>query len=241
MKLRSLTLLIVLLGAAACAGPQVAEREQRPTLPYTITVKPQGAAKVSPDGFDARFEFEVVSPYDLQRNSLVQELSQRFILHYRNGSTRERTLTLVEAFRLRFSHRDAAGRYHYRIYTGQSDRHSMRGVANLEPEVVAVTIERRVFAYVADVTGAHFTPAGFAHLPRNEDGSVVSKIPKGFNEHYQSSYEMRGKVMNSGDSLGLTYDLRYRLTRTGERTPQFSVAHGGGWGVVQSPVIVNRD
>lgn len=243
MKHRPLPLLlavVVAMTVAACSSPQVVERQARESQPYTITVKPLGAASVSPDGFDSRFEFEVVSLLDLQRNSLVQELHQKFILEYADGGTRERTLTLVEAFRLRFSHRDSAGRFHYRIWTGQSDRHSMRGINDLPRNVVAVTIDRKVFAYVANVAGAHFTPAGFAHLPKNEDGNVVSDIPERFNENYQSNYEMRGKIKNSGDSLGLTYNIRYRLVRDGSRSPQFNVFRGGGWGVVQSPVILRR-
>ena len=243
MKIRPLPLLLAIvmtMAVAACSSPQVIERQARPSQPYAITVKPLGAAKVSPDGFDARFEFEVVSALDLKRNSLVQELKQKFILEYADGSTSERTLTLVEAFRLRFSHRDAAGRYHYRILTGQSDRHSMRGVNDLPRNVVAVTIDRSVFAYVANVYNADFTPAGFAHLPENEDGNVVSDIPARFNEDYQNRYEMQGEVRGSGDSRGLTYKMRYKLVRNSERSPQFSVFHGGGWGVVQSPVIVQR-
>jgi len=243
MKVHTLPLLlsvVIALAVGACSTPQVVERQSRPSLPYTIHVKPLGAAKVSPDGFDSRFEFEVVSSLDLNRNSLVQELHQKFILEYADGTTRERTLTLVEAFRLRFSHRDQAGRYHYRILTGQSDRHSMRGINDLSRSVVAVTIEREVFSYVADVVNAHFTPAGFAHLPKNEDGNVVSNIPARFNEKYQRDYEMRGFVRNSGDSLGVTYNIRYRLVRDSNRSPQFSVFHGGGWGVVQSPVIIHR-
>lgn len=243
MKHRPLPLLFVIamtFALTACSSSQVVERQARPSPPYSITLKPLGPARVSPDGFDSRFEFEVVSALDLQRNSLVQELHQRFILEYADGRTKERTLSLVEAFRLRFSHRDAAGRYHYRIWIGQSDRHSMRGVNDLPSEVVAVTIVRSVFAYVANVDGAEFTPSGFAHLPKNEDGNVVSNIPERFNENYQKKYEMRGVVTNSGDSLGLTYNMRYRLVRDNKRSPQFSVYHGGGWGVVQSPVIIHR-
>lgn len=243
MHIRPLPLLfaaVIVLALGACSSPQVVERQQRESQPYEITVKPLGPARVSNDGFDSRFEFEVISPVDLNRNSLVQELKQKFTLEYRDGSTRERTLTLVEAFRLRFSHRDLGGRYHYKIWTGQSDRHSMRGINDLSRDVKGVTVERAVFAYVANVAGAHFTPAGFAHLPKNEDGSVVSKVPSRFNEDYQQNYETRGSVRNSGDSLGLTYKIRYRLVRDSERSAQFSVLHGGGWGVVQTPVILRR-
>lgn len=243
MHVRPLPLLlaaVIALAVAGCSSQQVVERQVRPTQPYTIHVKPLGPARVSADGFETRLEFEVASPLNLQRNSLVQELHQKFTLKYANGRTKVRTLTLVEAFRLQFSHRDPAGRYHYRIATGQSDRHAMRGINDLPPDVVAVRIDRTVFAYVADVAGADFTPAGFAHLPRNEDGNVVSNIPSRFNEQYQQNHEMRGYVHNSGDSMGLTYNMSYRLVRNDRRTPQFSVYHGGGWGVVEAPRIVHR-
>ena len=239
MKMRPLPLLLVTLLLGACAAPPaVIEREQRPSPLYEITVRALGPARVSNDGFDARFEFEVTSPHDLQRNSLVQELQQVFTLEYKDGTTRKRTLTLVEAFKLRFSHVDSARRFHYRIFTGQSDRHSMQGVNDLSSDVVAVRIERRVFAYVANVHGADFTAAGFAHLPSNEDGSVVSKVPTRFNEGYQRYHETRGEILHSGDARGLTYVIDYRLVRDRGQSPQFIVDHGGGYGAVKSPSVV---
>jgi hypothetical protein len=242
MKLRPVPLLriaLLALLAGACASPQtVVEREVRPSPPYEVIVRSLGPAQVSDDGFDARFEFEVISPFDLQRNSLVQELRQTITFEYDNGSTRRRELSLVEAFRLRPAYVDGARRYHYRIWAGQSDRHSMRGMNDLPEEVVAVRIQREVFAYVADVSGADFTAAGFAHLPRNQDGSVVSRIPERFNEHYQQNHVMRGMVLNSGDSMGLTYRIDYRLIRTGGQNPHFVVDHSSGLGRVEAPPVL---
>ncbi|MCB9895603.1 MAG: hypothetical protein H6839_14245 [Planctomycetes bacterium] len=241
MKFSPLPLLhlaLIALLVAACSAPQTVERQGRSTPPYEVLVHALGPARVSDDGFDARFEFEVVSPLDLQRNSLVQELKQTITFEYEDGSARERHLTLVEAFRLRLEYIDAARQYHYRIYVGQSDRHSMRGMNDLADDVVAVRIDRHVFAYVANVMGADFTEAGFAHLPRNEDGTVVSEIPEKFNSNYQSKHDTRGWIANSGDSLGLTYRIKYRLVRTGVDSPHFEVDRGGGYGVVEAPAVV---
>jgi hypothetical protein len=232
---------VLVLLAAGCSMQQTAiERKQRESLPYEVTVSAAGPAEVSKDGFDARFEFEVISQFDLQRDSLVQELNQTMTFEYEDGTTRERKLSLVEAFRLRFSHVDANRRHHYRIYAGQSDRHSMRGMNDLPDDVVAVRLEREVFAYVADVDGADFTPAGFAHLPQNEDGNVVSDIPDHFNEGYQRRHKMEGMVRNSGDSLGLVYRIQFRLVRTGDDSPQFVVDRSSGSGSVEMPSVVWR-
>jgi hypothetical protein len=231
---------VLVLVVAACSSTQTIERKQRESLPYEVLVRAAGPAEVSKDGFDARFEFEVVSEYELPRNSLVQELKQTITFEYDDGSTRQRELSLVEAFRLRFSHIDGARRYHYRIYEGQSDRHSMRGMDELPDDIVAVRLERDVFAYVADVDGADFTPAGFAHLPCNEDGNVVSDIPDRFNEGYQRNHVMQGWVRNSGDSLGLVYRIQFRLVRNGDVGPEFIVDRASGHGEVEMPSVLWR-
>ena len=241
MQLRPLPLLhiaLIALLVGACSAPQKVERVERASPPYQVTVRALGPARVSNDGFDARFEFEVMSPLDLQRNALVQELRQRIIFEYEDGSTRTRELSLVEAFRLRLAYVDGNDAYHYRIYAGQSDRHSMSGMSDLPEDVVAVRIERNVFAYVANVAGTDFTKAGFAHLPRNEDGTVVSEIPERFNANYQLKHSMQGRVLNSGDSLGLKYRIRYRLVRESDDNPHFVVDRGGGYGVVEAPNVV---
>jgi hypothetical protein len=241
MQFRPLPLLqmvLIALLVGACSAPQAIERVERASPPYHVVVRPLGTARVSDDGFDAHFEFEVVSPVDLQRNSLVQELKQVVTFEYEDGSTRERRLSLVEAFRLRHTYVDGNKQYHYRIYAGQSDRHSMRGMNSLSEKVIAVRIQREVFAYVANVMDADFTVHGFAHLPENEDGNVVSEIPARFNEKYQAKHATRGWIANSGDSLGLTYRISYRLVRTGDDAAHFVVDRGGGYGAVESPAVV---
>jgi hypothetical protein len=231
--------LVVLLGLlAGCAFSPVVERQFRESPAYTVLVKPQGAASVNTDGFKTRLEFEVVSELDLARNSLVQELTQEIVLEYRDGSTSKRAFTLVEAFRLRLAFTDAQGN-HYRLQPGQNDMHSIKGLDKLPKDVVGVTVNRHVFAYVANVYGADFTDHGFAHLPMNQDGSVVTQAPEKFNESYQSKHETRGRVEDAADSRGLIYRISYHLARGGG-SPRFVVDAAEGFGTVVAPTVVSR-
>ncbi len=237
VKLTVLIALTLLLGA--CTTTQLPERQFRESLPYMVEVRPVGHATVSGDGFVTRFEFEVIAPQPLNRNSLVQELNQTTTYYLENGNSRERTMSLVEAFRLRLAHVDAMGNHYYRIDLGQNDRHAMHGLQDLPEKVISVEIDREVFAYVANVGGAEFTPLGFAQLPQNEDGSVVSRVPDSFNEDYQRAYDTRGWVAESGDALGLTYRLHYRLIReNGRADARFIVDHSDGHGIVHPPAVV---
>jgi hypothetical protein len=235
---RSLVPVILLALAAGCSAPQV-ERQHRESPPYTISVLSRGPATVTSDGFSARLAFEVVSQLDLQRNSLVQELTQEVVLEYRNGSTSRRSFNLVEAFRLRPGFKDAMGMNHYRLEPGQNDHHSLKGLDKLGRDVVGVTVNRRVFAYVANVYGADFTDFGFAHLPQNQDGSVVTEAPPTFNETYQTEHATRGRIVDAADSLGLVYRISYHLSREGG-SPKFVLDRDTGAGDVQRPAVIVR-
>jgi hypothetical protein len=234
-------LLAALLVAGCAASPEpVIEREVRDSLPYSITVRPTAPAVVTADGFRAELEFEVVSPYDLRRNSLVQELRQEVLIEYRNGRVERRAMTLVEAFLLRLAYVDAAGLSHYRLLAGQRDNHSLYGLGEgLAPQVVRVSVRRDVFAYVANVYDADFTRSGFAHLPHNQDGSVVTNAPPTFNRHYQQRYQTMGRVTDSGDSLGIVYRFEYEL-RPNEGETSFIVSKHSGQGQVIAPDVIWR-
>lgn len=236
LKIVSLFALALLFGS--CATTALPERQQRPTPYYFVEVRPVGNATVTDDGFVARFDFEVVSPQPLDRNALVQELHQTTTYALGDGSTRERTLTLVEAFLLRLARVDARGNHYYRIGPGHHDRHTIYGLENLPDRVAEVEVERYVFAYVGNVAGAEFTPRGFAQLPMNEDGSFVSITPESFNRDYQENYETRGSVSDSGDALGVTYRLHYQLNREDGGRPRFTIGYHAGEGVVQVPVVL---
>jgi hypothetical protein len=179
--------------------------------PYQVHVRALGPARVSDDGFEARFDFHVFSPFDLQRNALVQELRQTMTLTHDDGRVETRTLSLVEAFKLELVGADDNGMRHYSLLPGQRDRHAAAGLKGLPASVSRIEIRREVFAYVANVNGADFSPAGFAHLPTSEDGAVQSRVGREFNHSYQQAHETR--------------------------MPQFFVDHGGGVGAVRAPVV----
>ncbi len=226
---RVLLALALLLPLASCASTPAEitqAREARPSPPYEIIMKPVGAAQADPDGFETRFEFEVRSPLELSRNSLVQELRQEVILERADGTELRRAFTLVEAFRLQYAWTDANGLRHYRMNPGVSDRHAMVGFDQLPPEVVGIRLTRTMFIYVANVREADFTDFGFAHLPRNEDGTVVTNAPRKFNARYQARHETRGNVMHSGDALGLEYTIHFHDKRNDGRDPSFRVELG---------------
>ncbi len=221
-----------------CSSAQV-ERQYRESPPYSIHVVSRGPATVTSDGFSTRLAFEIVSSVDLQRNALVQELTQETVLEYESGSVSSRTFNLVEAFRLNPVSRDAAGAYRYRLEPGQHDHHSLKGLDDLDEDVVGVRVNRNVFAYVANVHGADYTDFGFAHLPQNQDGSVVSNAPRTFNEGYQARHKTRGTVSDAADSTGLVYRISYHLSRR-QGSPRFVLDHVEGTGLVTPPVIVVR-
>ncbi|MBE7491102.1 MAG: hypothetical protein HS108_05015 [Planctomycetes bacterium] len=228
---------LVLAAGCATAPAPFPARSPQGAEPYQITVRALGPAVVTPDGFEARFEFHVVSPLDLRRNALVQELRQVTTLTLADGRTRTRELSLVEAFRLHLWRIDDNGLYHYGLPPGMRDRHAMAGMLDYPPEVVQIRIERQVFAYVANVAGADFSAGGFAHLPENEDGSTISRVGPNFNADHQAAHETRGRVWHSGTATGVVYRMAWNLRREAQGSPTFFVDHGGGSGAVVPPEV----
>ncbi len=229
--------LLALPGCALFQSP-TPERQIQPSAPYVITVHGRGPATVTRDGFEAKFDFHIVSPYDLRRNSMVQELRQTTTLAYADGSIRRRSMSLVEAFRMRLVSIDGQGMHHYGLMPGQRDRHAMAGVKEYGSDIEKITIEREVFAYVANVVGADFSAGGFAHLPLNEDGTVISRVSKGFNAKYQRDHETRGRIWHSANAYGVIYRMKYNLRRGSPGMPEFFVDYGGGAGSVVAPEIL---
>lgn len=219
-------LLLSVLALAGCAlfqspAPPPADRVLQASEPYTIAVRPLGASSVSGDGFEARYDFDVTTQFDLRRNSLVQELYQVTTVTYDDGRVSTRSLSLVEAFRLRLRGVDPAGNRRYGLMPGQRDRHSVTGLREYGRDVVKVNVERRVFAYVANVIDADFSEGGFAHLPGSEDGLVVSRVGSGFNAEHQKKHEMRGRVADSATAMGITYRMSYTHIRKPRHAPEF--------------------
>lgn len=231
-------LMALALSGCALFAPAQDDRQLVPSEPYSITVRPIGPATVSSDGFEARFDFTVTSPFDLRRNALVQELTQTMTLSHDDGRVTRRTLSLVEAFQLQLHLVEPGGLRHYTLLPYQRDRHSANGLRDIARDIHTIRIDRRVFAYVANVTGADFSPGGFAHLPRNEDGTVVSRVSKGFNASHQADHQTRGRVQHSATASGLTYVMGYTLRRSQPGRPEFVVDRGGGSGTVLAPAVL---
>lgn len=215
-----------LLSACATFPPTESAGHDRQGLPYDITVRPLGPANVSAEGFEARFDFLVTSPLDLERNALVQELRQVMTLTHADGSEDSRHLSLVEAFRLQLTAVNRQGMHEYGLMPGQRDRHTAT-LNDVPADVVLIRIERTVSAYVANVAGADFSELGFAHLPENEDGSLVSNVGRGFNADYQAAHETRGSVAQSAPAFGTSYRMLYTLRRGARGMTQFVVDYGG--------------
>lgn len=234
-----LLLLVSAILVAACASAPTAPQPRESPI-YAVEVRPLGPAMVSGDGFEVRVEFEVTSPWPLERNALVQELRQEIVLENLDGAKSVRRLSLVEAFRLRLDYVDAAGLRHYRLVEGQRDAHSLYGLEKLARNVASIEVRRSVFAYVANVADADFTPLGFAQLPRNEDGTLETDTGRCFNAEYQCAYETRGQVKQSADRAGLVYEIAYTLAPEGGERPRFVLQKRSGVGQVE-PAIVRAE
>ncbi|MCC6466418.1 MAG: hypothetical protein IT463_13850 [Planctomycetes bacterium] len=224
---------------AACASAPAAHQPRESPI-YAVEVRPLGPATVSGDGFEVRVEFEVTSPWPLERNALVQELRQEIAIEHLDGTVAVRRLSLVEAFQLRLDYVDGAGLRHYRLVAGQRDAHSLYGLQGLARNVARIEVKRSVFAYVANVADADFTPLGFAQLPRNEDGTLETDAGRCFNAEYQAAYETRGRVHQSADRAGLVYEIAYTLAPDGGERPRFVLQKRSGVGHV-APALVRHE
>ena len=69
-------------------------------------------------------------------------------------------------------------------------------------ELTAPKIERTFKVYAGLTTDTDETFLGFAMLPANKDGSVVTLIPKNFNSRYQESHVLRGRVVGQSTVSG---------------------------------------
>ena len=68
--------------------------------------------------------------------------------------------------------------------------------------MTAPKIERTFKVYAGLTTDTDETFLGFAMLPANKDGSVVTLIPKNFNSRYQESHVLRGRVVGQSTVSG---------------------------------------
>lgn len=228
--------LIILCGCATVAPyPPLPESGD---VSYQIEVVGHGPAEASADGFDAQFFFRVYALEELRQDCLVQELHQRTVYEYADGTSKAREFTLVEVFRLRRVSPHGVHPVVYELTPGQRDRHYMTGLTELSPKIVEVRVERRVFAYVARVRDADFTARGFAQVPRNERGDVATNVGKSFNAAYQEMHQTRGEVFATNRQGGIVYRLQFNLRRDGEESAVFTVDRGAGFGRVVPPQVL---
>jgi len=85
---------------------------------------------------------------------------------------------------------------------GQSDRHSIGHLSG--------THKRWIYTYPAEVEGVDATPSGFAELPQNKDGSVVTNTnPETFNTEHNASYSRKGRIVRDERERGRWWSMYY--------------------------------
>ncbi len=199
--------LLSLGGCASSAGfPPFGEGfESLPT--YSVEVLPNNRPSVTDDGYELTLGFEVEADGMLPFRHIVQEIRQSTSYTLRDGTVAGNSVTLVECFRLReVARRD--GKHRYRLEPFQRDRHFDSGYRAAGASVREVRVERDVRMYLGLVEHASFTFQGFAHLPQNRDGSVVTRIPSNFNRSYQDNHTTRGRIVHDDRENG---SLDYRI------------------------------
>jgi hypothetical protein len=150
-------------------------------------------------GFDIRIEF--------LENSDLPGLIQEIEMLDKDGNV---LYTLVEYF-------DTPGG---RLLPMRVDRHSWFGFDYHK---------RRMFIYPAWVDGADLDTNGFAHLPRNKDGSMITNIPDRINSDYQENYETRGFVLEEDRNAGVFWSVEFIRGVLEVTLPDKSTIKLGNW------------
>lgn len=219
-----------MLAGCAGGGNYAAAPVAPAELPaYELKLELRGEPTHDDDGYDVSLGFELLATDEFSYNALVQEIAQEVVYERYDGRVIRETLTLVEAFRLHRVGEDDSGRVVYRLPPFQRDRHFERGYLSVGPMIEQVQVWRVVRYYPAYVEGADWTRLGFAHLPGNRTGSLVTRIPANFNENHQQSHVISGIVRADDRQKSGWYHMKYHWWRepTGQR-PQadFSFVHG---------------
>jgi hypothetical protein len=212
-----------LLAAGGCAS--ISNYSVSPVKPellpeYTLQLEVRGEPVYDNDSYEVNLGFELRAHAEFAYNAVVQEIVQEVEYRRYDGRIIRERLTLVEAFMLTRIGTDNDGRVVYRLPSFQRDRHYERGYRSVGPMVESVDVWRVVRYYPGYVEGADWTRLGFAHLPSNREGSIVTDIPPNFNESHQRNHELRGSVVQDDRANGGFYHMRYRWQRAGqERQP----------------------
>jgi len=217
-----------LTSGCASAGNYKAAPVEPQVLPeYTLELELRSEPEYDEDRYEVSLGFELRAHDEFAYNAVVQEIVQEVIYERFDGRKIRETLVLVEAFKLNRVGRDDDGKIVYRLPSFQRDRHYERGYESVGPMIKQIDVWRVVRFYPGFVEGADWTELGFAHLPQNRMGSMVTDIPENFNESHQRKHEHTGAVLQDDRDKSRWYHMRYHWWRepTGNR-PQATFTFG---------------
>lgn len=180
---------------------------------YTLELQTRGEPEYDEDRYDVSLGFELRARDEFAYNAIVQEIVQEVVYKRYDGREFRESLVLVEAFKLHRVGMDAEGLVVYRLPSFQRDRHYERGYLSVGPMIERIDVWRVVRFYPAFVEGADWTNLGFAHLPGNRVGTMVTDIPENFNESHQRNYAMTGSIVQDDRARGQFYNMRYEWWR----------------------------
>ena len=219
-------LLLTTVGGCASAGNYKAAPVEPEVLPeYTLELELRGEPEYDEDRYVVNLGFELRAEDEFAYNAIVQEIVQEVIYERFDGRKIRETLVLVECFKLTRVGRTEDGEIVYRLPSFQRDRHFERGYLSVGPMIKTIDVWRVVRFYPGFVEGTDSTELGFAHLPQNHDGSLITDIPENFNESHQRKHDTVGRVVQDDRESGRFYSIRYHWWRepTGNR-PQADFA-----------------
>jgi len=214
---------LVAAGCGSSRGFSPIEQGLSQGLELKVSVLPRSAPVASHDGFEVIVDFQVEATGPMPYRHLVQEIEQTMTQVGGDGRVHRESVVLVEAFRLSFDG-ESGGRLRFGLEPFQRDRHYDSGYASGIEKLREITVERRVRVYPALVEGADWTFYGFAHVPENRDGSLMTNIPPNFNRSHQERFQMRGRVVADAREASREYVLRYEWRGGGPGTKGEAVA-----------------
>ena len=217
LRLRFASIAILLLatvgGCASVGNYETAPVEPEVLPDYTLELELRGEPEYDEDRYEVNLGFDLRAEDEFAYNAIVQEIVQEVIYERFDGRKIRETLVLVEAFKLSRVGRTEDGEVIYRLPSFQRDRHYERGYLSVGPMIKQINVWRVVRFYPGFVEGADWTELGFAHLPQNRTGSMVTDIPENFNESHQRKHDHLGEVLQDDRQRGRFYSMRYRWWR----------------------------
>lgn len=191
--------------------------------PYKIELELRGEPRYDADGYEVVLGFDLQAEGEFAYNAIVQEIVQETLYFRTDGKQVRESLSLVEAFELSRAGLDPDNTVRYRLKPFQRDRHYERGYSSLGPSIVRAEVYRVVRYYPAFVREADWTALGFAHLPKNRDGSIRTEIPPNFNERHQRGFIIDGVIVQDDRRKPRWYSMRYSWKRQdGRPTAEFA-------------------